>query len=76
MPLRQLDKVTDKTPVVIITLASIHDKLTTLRTRKNLQGTQLGLDEDLTPAQQAQKQVVWTTFMEAKLEELELLWLT
>jgi predicted secreted hydrolase len=66
MLLGQLDKAIDKAPTVIITLASIHDKLTVLRAHKGLQGTQFGLDEDLTPAQQAQKQVVWATFKEAK----------
>jgi hypothetical protein len=53
MPSGRLDKATDKAPVVIITLASVHNKLTVLRVRKGLQGTQLGLDEDLTPTQQA-----------------------
>jgi predicted secreted hydrolase len=66
MPLGQLDKAIDKAPAVIITLASVHDKLTVLRARKGLQGTQLGLDEDLTPAQQAQKRTTWATFKEAK----------
>jgi hypothetical protein len=55
MLLGQLDKAIDKAPTVIITLVSIHDKFTVLRARKGLQGTQFGLDEDLTPAQQAQK---------------------
>jgi hypothetical protein len=50
MPLGRLDKATNKAPIVIITLASVHDKLTMLRARKGLQGTQLGLDEDLTLA--------------------------
>jgi len=53
MLLGQLDKATNKALVVIIMLASVHDKLTVLHARKGLQGTQLGLDEDLTPAQQA-----------------------
>jgi len=35
----RLDKATDKAPVVIITLALVHDKLTVLRARKGLQGT-------------------------------------
>jgi hypothetical protein len=48
---RRLDKATDKAPTVIITLASVHNKLMVLRARKSLQGTQLGLNEDLTPAQ-------------------------
>jgi hypothetical protein len=58
MPSGRLDKATDKTPAVIIMLASVHDKLTVLRARKGLQGSQLGLDEDLTPPQQAQKRAV------------------
>jgi hypothetical protein len=66
MPLGRLDKATDKAPIVIITLASVHDKLTVLRVRKGLQGTQLGFDEDLTLAQHAQKRAAWATFKEAK----------
>jgi len=66
MPLGRLDKAIDKAPAIIITLASIHDKLTVLRACKGLEGTQLGLDEDLTPAQQAKKRVAWATFKEAK----------
>jgi len=66
MPSRRLDKATDKAPAVIITLALVHDKLTVLRVCKGLQGIQLRLNEDLTPAQQAQKRVVWATFKEAK----------
>ncbi len=66
MPSRQLDRATDKAPAIIITLASVHDKLTVLRARKGLQGTRIGLDEDLTPAQQAQKRTAWATFKEAK----------
>ncbi len=33
---------------------------------QSLQGTQLGLDEDLIPAQQDQKRAAWATFKEAK----------
>jgi hypothetical protein len=66
MPSERLDKATDKAPAVIITLASVHDKLIVLRACKGLQGTQLGLDEDLTPAQQAQKRAALATFKEAK----------
>jgi hypothetical protein len=47
----RLDKATNKAPIVIIMLALVHNKLTVLRARKGLQGTQLGLDEDLTPTQ-------------------------
>jgi predicted secreted hydrolase len=66
MPLGRLDKAINKAPIVIITLASVYNKLTVLRARKGLQGTQFGLDEDLTPAQQAQKRAAWATFKEAK----------
>ncbi len=66
MPSGRVDKATNKVPAVIITLASVHDKLTVMRARKGLQGIQLGLDEDLTPAQQAQKRAAWATFKEAK----------
>ncbi len=59
MPSGRLDKAIDKAPAIIITLASVHDKFTVLRARKGLQGTLLGLDEDLTPAQQAQKRAAW-----------------
>jgi hypothetical protein len=66
MPSGRLDKATDKALAVIITLASIHNKLTVLCARKGLQGTQLGFNKDLTLAQQAQKQAAWATFKEAK----------
>jgi len=66
MPLGQLDRAIDKALAIIITLASVHDKFTVLRARKGLQGTQIGLDENLTPAQQAQKRTAWATFKEAK----------
>jgi hypothetical protein len=49
-----------------ILTSSVHDKLTVLRARKGLQGTKLWLNEDLTPAQQAQKRTAWATFKEAK----------
>jgi hypothetical protein len=39
MPSGRLDKAIDKAPAVIITLASVHDKLTVLRACKGLQGT-------------------------------------
>jgi hypothetical protein len=49
----RLDKANDKAPTIIITLTSVHDKLTVPHAHKGLQGTQLGFDEDLTLAQQA-----------------------
>jgi hypothetical protein len=74
MPSGRLDKATDKAPSVIITLASVHNKFTVLRTRKGLQGTKFGFDEDLTPAQQAQKRVAWATFKEAKEAGEQVYW--
>jgi len=38
MPSGRLDKAIDKAPAVIITLASVHDKLMVLHARKGLQG--------------------------------------
>jgi uncharacterized protein YqgV (UPF0045/DUF77 family) len=70
----RLDEAIDKASAVIITLASVHDKLTVLHARKGLQGTQLGLDEDLSPAQQAQKRAVWATFKEAKEVSEQVYW--
>jgi hypothetical protein len=37
-----------------------------LQGRKGLAGTKLGLDEDLTPTQQARKSELWPLFKEAK----------
>jgi hypothetical protein len=42
------------------------DRQAALRGRKGLARTKLGLDEDLTPAQQAQKSELWPLFKEAK----------
>jgi hypothetical protein len=44
----RLDKAANKALAIIITLASVHEKLIVLRARKGLQGTQLGFDKDLT----------------------------
>ncbi len=74
MPSGRLDKATDKAPAIIITLASVHNKLMVLRARKGLQGTQLGLNEDLTPTQQAQKRTAWATFKEAKKAGEQVYW--
>jgi hypothetical protein len=45
-----------------------------LRARKGLQGTQLGLDDDLTPTQQTQKRAAWATFKEAKAAGKRAFW--
>jgi hypothetical protein len=74
MSLGRLDKAIDKAPTFIITLASVHNKFMVLHARKGLQGIQLGLDKDLTPTQQAQKQVAWATFKEAKEAGEQVYW--
>jgi hypothetical protein len=43
------------------------DRHATLRGRKGLVGTKLGLDEDLMPAQQVRKSKLWPLFKEAKV---------
>jgi hypothetical protein len=43
------------------------DRHATLRGRKGLVGTKLGLDEDLMPAQQVHKSKLWPLFKEAKV---------
>ncbi len=47
-----------------------------LRWLKGLAGTKLGLDEDLTPAQQALKLELWPLFKEAKAASKRAFWRT
>jgi hypothetical protein len=42
--------------------------------RKGLAGTKLGLDEDLTPTQQAHKSKLWPLFKEAKVASKHAFW--
>jgi hypothetical protein len=42
--------------------------------RNDLAGTKLGLDEDLTPAQQAHKSELWPLFKEAKAAGKHAFW--
>ncbi len=51
---------------VLIKFTTSEDRQVVLRRRKGLAGTKLGLDEDLTFAQQARKLEVWLLFKEAK----------
>jgi hypothetical protein len=45
-----------------------------LRGCKGLAGTRLGLDEDLTPTQQARKSELWPLFKEAKAASKRTFW--
>ncbi len=47
-----------------------------LRGHKGLVGTKLGLDEDLTPMQQAYKSEMWPLFKEAKVVGKRAFWRT
>ncbi len=51
---------------MLLKFAMNEDCQATLRRRKGLAGTKLGLNEDLTPAQQARKSKLWSLFKEAK----------
>jgi hypothetical protein len=52
---------------VLLKFATSEDRQATLRGCKGLAGTKLGLDKDLTPAQQARKSELWPLFKEAKV---------
>jgi hypothetical protein len=60
--------------VVLLKFATSEDHQATLRGRKGLAGTKLGLDEDLTPAQQAHKSELWPLFKEAKAAGKRAFW--
>jgi hypothetical protein len=51
---------------VLLKFATAEDRQAVLRARKSLAGTCWGLDEDLTPAQQAEKSSKWPEFKAAK----------
>ncbi len=51
---------------VLLKFATSEDRQAALRGGKGLAGTKLGLDEDLTPTQQARKSELWPLFKEAK----------
>jgi hypothetical protein len=52
---------------VLLKFATSEDCHAALRRRKGLAGTTLGLDEDLTPTQQARKLELWPLFKKAKV---------
>ncbi len=52
--------------MVLLKFATSEDCQATLRGRKGLIGTKLGLDEDLMPTQHACKSKMWPLFKEAK----------
>jgi hypothetical protein len=51
---------------VLLKFTMNEDRQATLRERKGLAGSKLGLDEDLTPVQQAHKSKMWPLFKKAK----------
>jgi hypothetical protein len=59
---------------VLLKFAMNEDHQATLRTRKGLVGTKLGLDEDLTPKQQARESELWPLFKEAKATGKRTFW--
>lgn len=59
---------------VLLTFASAEDRLAVLKSRKRLAGTPYGLDEDLTPLQQKERQALWPKFQEAKAQGKRVTW--
>jgi hypothetical protein len=59
---------------VLLKFATSEDHQVALRGRKGLAGTKLGLDEDLTPTQQARKSELWPLFKEAKAAGKRTFW--
>ncbi len=59
---------------VLLKFVTSEDHQTTFRGRKGLVGTKLGLDEDLTPTQQACKSKLWPLFKEAKAAGKRAFW--
>ncbi len=60
--------------VVMFKFATSKDCHVTLRGRKGLVGTKLGLDEDFMPVQQAHKLEMWLLFKEAKAAGKRTFW--
>jgi hypothetical protein len=61
---------------VLLKFAISEDHHAVLRRHKGLVGTKLGLDEDLTPVQQACKSEMWPLFKEAKATSKRAFWHT
>jgi hypothetical protein len=62
--------------VMLLKFATSEDYQAVLRGCKGLAGTKLGLDEDLTPAQQVCKSKLWPLFKEAKVVSKCAFWRT
>jgi hypothetical protein len=60
--------------VVLLKFVTSEDRQAALRGRKGLTGTKLGLNEHLTPAQQARKSELWPLFKEAKAASKRAFW--
>jgi hypothetical protein len=52
---------------MLLKLATSENHQATLRRRKGLVGTKMGLNEDFMPTQQAHKSKLWPLFKEAKV---------
>jgi hypothetical protein len=59
---------------VLLKFVMSKDHQAALWRHKGLAGTKLGLDEDLTPAQQARKSELWLLFKEAKAASKRAFW--
>jgi hypothetical protein len=59
---------------VLLKFVTSENRQAALRGRKGLAGTKLGLDEDLTPMQQARKSELWPLFKEAKATSKRAFW--
>jgi hypothetical protein len=60
--------------IVLLKFATNEDRQASLQGCKHLAGTKLGLDEDLTPTQQARKSKMWPLFKEAKEVDKRTFW--
>jgi len=65
---------TSTASVVLLKFVTSEDRQVTLRGRKGLARTKLGLDEDLTPTQHARKSKLWPLFKEAKAAGKRTFW--
>ncbi len=59
---------------VLLKFTTNEDRQAALQGHKGLAGTKLGLDEDLTPTQQAHKSKLWPLFEEAKAAGKRAFW--
>ncbi len=60
--------------VVLTEFRSVAEKKKIFRARANLAGSNIGLDDDLTPLQQKQKSAAWPAFKEAKANNQQTRW--